>query len=206
MQINLKAFACWNLTLLAVTQRLQKKWLVSPITCSLSALCHDVIENILHYIVVITIFRWRFSNSFFWIRYKIIFADSYMDKNYNIDIFHFDDYLNKQLMGISENQLLMLHVKLMVIFLFPLKGSFAVWTTPLCTWTFQNNCWNAFPVKKLLAATTFHTKRRLRVWLFPRHSTLAHYRDLLNKKRPPVSTLGYFREGKAYEWPTLQAL
>ena len=45
-----------------------------------------------------------------------------MDKNYNIDIFHFDDYLNKQLMGISENQLLMLHVKLMVIFLFPLKG------------------------------------------------------------------------------------
>ena len=56
-----------------------------------------------------------------------------MDKNYNIDIFHFDDYLNKQLMGISENQLLMLHVKLMVIFLFPLKGSFAVWTTPLCT-------------------------------------------------------------------------
>ena len=46
-----------------------------------------------------------------------------MDKNYNIDIFHFDDYLNKQLMGISENQLLMLHVKLMVIFLFPLKAS-----------------------------------------------------------------------------------
>ena len=45
-----------------------------------------------------------------------------MDKNYNIDIFHLDDYLNKQLMGISENQLLMLHVKLMVIFLFPLKG------------------------------------------------------------------------------------
>ena len=45
-----------------------------------------------------------------------------MDKNYNIDIFHFDDYLNKQLMGISENQLLLLHVKLMVIFLFPLKG------------------------------------------------------------------------------------
>ena len=46
-----------------------------------------------------------------------------MDKNYNIDIFHFDDYLNKQLMGISENQLLMLHVKLMVIFLFPLFRS-----------------------------------------------------------------------------------
>ena len=146
-------------------------------------------------------------NSFLLIRFKILLADLYVDKNYYIDIFHFDDYLNKQLMGSSENQFLILHVKLMVIFLFLLKGSFAVWTTPVCTWIFQNNCWNAFPVKKLLAATTFHTtRRRLRVWLFPRHSTLAHYRDLLNKKWPPVSTLGYFREGKGVEWSTLQAL
>ena len=110
-------------------------------------------------------------------------------------------------MGSSENQFLMLHVKWMVIFLFLLRDSFAVWTMPVCIWTFQNNCLNAFPVRKLLAATTFHTtRRRLRVWLFPRHSTLAHYRDLLNKKWPPVSTLGYFRAGKGVEWPTLQAL
>ena len=35
---------------------------------------------------------------------KIILADFYIDKNYYIDIFHFDDYLNKQLTGSSENQ------------------------------------------------------------------------------------------------------
>ena len=170
---------------------------------------------------IFTIFRWGFSilNARAYLGkdlqetvsheyiLKILLADFYIDKNYYIDIFHFDDYLNKQLTGSSENQFLILHVKLMVIFLFLLKGSFAVWTTPVCTWIFQNNCWNAFPVKKLLAATTFHTtRRRLRVWLFPRHSTLAHYRDLLNKKWPPVSTLGYFREGKGVEWSTLQAL
>ena len=27
---------------------------------------------------------------------KILLADFYIDKNYYIDIFHFDDYLNKQ--------------------------------------------------------------------------------------------------------------
>ena len=56
-----------------------------------------------------------------------------MDKNYYRDRLHFDDYLNKQLMGSSENQFSILHVKLMVIFLFLLKGSFAVGTMPVCT-------------------------------------------------------------------------
>lgn len=42
---------------------------------------------------------------------KILLADFYMDKNYYIDIFYFDNYLNKQLMVSSENQFLMLHVK-----------------------------------------------------------------------------------------------
>ena len=68
-------------------------------------------------------------NSFLLIRFKILLADLYVDKNYYIDIFHFDDYLNKQLMGSSENQFLMLYAKLMVIFLFLLKGSFAVLLT-----------------------------------------------------------------------------
>ena len=36
--------------------------------------------------------------------FKILLADFYIDKNYYIDIFHFDDYLNKQLTGSSENQ------------------------------------------------------------------------------------------------------
>ena len=67
--------------------------------------------------------------SFLLIRFKILLADLYVDKNYYIDIFHFDDYLNKQLMGSSENQFLMLYAKLMVIFLFLLKGSFAVLLT-----------------------------------------------------------------------------
>ena len=35
---------------------------------------------------------------------KILLADFYIDKNYLIDIFHFDDYLDKQLTGSSENQ------------------------------------------------------------------------------------------------------
>ena len=54
-------------------------------------------------------------NSFLLIRFKILLADLYVDKNYYIDIFHFDDYLNKQLMGSSENQFLMLYAKLMVV-------------------------------------------------------------------------------------------
>ena len=36
--------------------------------------------------------------------FKILLADFYIDKNYYIDMFHFDDYLNKQLTGSSENQ------------------------------------------------------------------------------------------------------
>ena len=56
-------------------------------------------------------------------------AELYIYKNYYIDVFHFDDYLNKQFMGSSENQFLMPHAKSMVIFLFLLKGSFAVLVT-----------------------------------------------------------------------------
>ena len=63
----------------------------------------------------------------------------YLDKNYNIDVFHFDDYLNKQFMGCSENQFLMLHAKLMVIFLFLLKGSFAVLVTVAVSYSRRMN-------------------------------------------------------------------
>ena len=114
-------------------------------------------------IIFFTVLRWGFSilNARAYLGKDLQdLAELYIYKNYYIDVFHFDDYLNKQFMGSSENQFLMPHAKSMVIFLFLLKGSFAVWTTPVCTWIFQNNCWNAFPVKKLLAATTFHTTRR----------------------------------------------
>ena len=63
----------------------------------------------------------------------------YIDKNYYIDIFHFDDYLNKQLMGSSENHFVMLHAKLMVIFLFLLKGSFAVLVTVAVSYSRRMN-------------------------------------------------------------------
>ena len=78
-------------------------------------------------------------NSFLWIRFKILLADLYIDKNYYIDIFHIEDYLNKQLMGSSENQFLMLHAKLMVIFLFLLKGSFAVLVTVAVSYSRRMN-------------------------------------------------------------------
>ena len=78
-------------------------------------------------------------NSFLLIRFKILLADLYVDKNYYIDIFHFDDYLNKQLMGSSENQFLMLYAKLMVIFLFLLKGSFAVLVTVAVSYSRRMN-------------------------------------------------------------------
>ena len=78
-------------------------------------------------------------NSFLLIRFKILLADLYVDKNYYIDIFHFDDYLNKQLMGSSENQFLMLYAKLMVIFLFLLKGSFAVLVTVAVSYSQRMN-------------------------------------------------------------------
>ena len=78
-------------------------------------------------------------NSFLWIRFKILLADLYIDKNYYIDIFHFDDYLNKQLMGSSENHFVMLHAKLMVIFLFLLKGSFAVLVTVAVSYSRRMN-------------------------------------------------------------------
>ena len=63
----------------------------------------------------------------------------YLDKNYNIDVFHFDDHLYKQFMGCSENQFLMLHAKLMVIFLFLLKGSFAVLVTVAVSYSRRMN-------------------------------------------------------------------
>ena len=78
-------------------------------------------------------------NSFLWIGFKILLAELYLDKNYNIDVFHFDDYLNKQFMGCSENQFLMLHAKLMVIFLFLLKGSFAVLVTVAVSYSRRMN-------------------------------------------------------------------
>ena len=62
-----------------------------------------------------------------------------MDKNYYRDRLHFDDFLNKQLMGSSENQFLMLHAKLMVIFLFLLKGSFAVLVTVAVSYSRRMN-------------------------------------------------------------------
>ena len=71
--------------------------------------------------------------------FKILLADLYIDKNYYIDIFHIEDYLNKQLMGSSENQFLMLHAKLMVIFLFLLKGSFAVLVTVAVSYSRRMN-------------------------------------------------------------------
>ena len=78
-------------------------------------------------------------NSFLWICFKILLADLYIDKNYYIDIFHIEGYLNKQLMGSSENQFLMLHAKLIVIFLFLLKGSFAVLVTVAVSYSRRMN-------------------------------------------------------------------
>ena len=59
--------------------------------------------------------------------FKILLADLYIDKNYYIDIFHIEDYLNKQLMGSSENQFLMLHAKLMVFFSSCLRALSQFW-------------------------------------------------------------------------------
>ena len=67
---------------------------------------------------IFTIFRWGFSilnARAHWGKdlqetvsheyiLKILLADFYIDKNYYIDIFHFDDYLDKQLTGSSGNQ------------------------------------------------------------------------------------------------------
>ena len=66
-------------------------------------------------------------------------AELYIYKNYYIDVFHFDDYLNKQFMGSSENQFLMPHAKSMVIFLFLLKGSFAVLVTVAVSYSRRMN-------------------------------------------------------------------
>ena len=93
-------------------------------------------------IIFFTVLRWGFSilNARAYLGKDLQdLAELYIYKNYYIDVFHFDDYLNKQFMGSSENQFLMPHAKSMVIFLFLLKGSFAVLVTVAVSYSRRMN-------------------------------------------------------------------
>ena len=106
-------------------------------------------------------------NSFLWIGFKILLAELYLqkiDKNYNIDVFHFDDYLNKQFMGCSENQFLMLHAKLMVIFLFLLKGSFAVLVTVAVSYSRRMNSADLTSFTRPDLSDNFLSNKELTSW------------------------------------------
>ena len=102
-------------------------------------------------------------NSFLWIGFKILLAELYIDKNY-IDVFHFDDYLNKQFMGCSENQFLMLHAKLMVIFLFLLKGSFAVLVTVAVSYSRRMNSADMTSFTRPDLSDNFLSNKELTCW------------------------------------------